>query len=51
MVIRLDDEQISMAEKKLHSKCVFIDWRWWDYHFDNGNIYDSEELLKIIYDD
>ena len=51
MIIYLDDKDIRKAEKKLHSKCIFIDWRWWLYHFDNGQVYDNEELVNIIYDE
>ncbi len=51
LTINFSDNDISKAEKTLKSKCVFIDWRYNLYHFDNGKVLDTEAMLEAIYPD
>lgn len=47
MEIYIDDNMIKQVEKKLHSKCVFIDWRYGLYHFENGKILNVQDILDL----
>ena len=47
-VVSIDDGMLAKVEKKIGSKCDFIDWRYRQYHFENGTVLETEEILNIL---
>lgn len=51
MKISFSDSDIKKVEKQLHKKCTFIDWRYDNYYFGEGEkqeVLGTEDILEIL---